>query len=144
MYLTDTKHRYRFLCFDLDGKTPEAAEAASQDAVALVRLLSDVGLRSVMCQSGPRGGRHVWVALAEHVSAELVHRLARLAKAIYRTLDLSPIMNAAAGCVRPPWCPTPQRRQLDRTRGRTRYLDAPDRHGCRGTGRCATAGTARK
>lgn len=105
IYLTDAAQRYRLLCFDLDGKTPEAAEAAEQDAAALARLLTDVGLSPVVCQSGPRGGRHIWIALREGATAALVHRLARLAKALYPTLDLSPIMNAAAGCVRPPGAP---------------------------------------
>lgn len=105
IYLTDTTHRYRLLCFDLDGKTPAAAEAAEQDAAALAQLLTDAGLAPVVCQSGPQGGRHIWVAMCEGVSAELVHRLARLAKALHATLDLSPIMNTAAGCVRPPGAP---------------------------------------
>ncbi|MBO1903204.1 hypothetical protein J4H92_14765 [Leucobacter weissii] len=105
IYLTDREHAYRLLCFDLDGKTPEAAEAAEQDAAALARLLTDAGLAPVVCQSGPQGGRHIWIALREGVSAELVHRLARLAKTLHTTLDLSPIMNPAAGCVRPPGAP---------------------------------------
>ena len=105
IYLTDTKHRYRLLCFDLDGKTPEAAEAAAQDTAALTQLLIDAGLAPIVCQSGPSGGRHIWVSLAEGVEADLVHRLAHLAKALHRTLDLSPIKNIAAGCVRPPGAP---------------------------------------
>lgn len=105
IYLTDREHAYRLLCFDLDGKTPEAAEAAEQDTAALVRLLIDAGLAPVVCQSGPQGGRHIWIALREGVAAELVHRLARLAKVLHTTLDLSPIMNPAAGCVRPPGAP---------------------------------------
>ena len=105
IYLTDAEQRYRLLCFDLDGKTAEAAVAAEQDAAALVRLFAGVGLSPVVCRSGPRGGCHVWIALADAVPAELVHRLARLAKAVCRTLDLSPVMNVAAGCVRPPGAP---------------------------------------
>ena len=105
IYLTDTEHRYWLLCFDLDGKTPEAAEAAEQDAAALAQLLTDAGLAPVVCQSGPQGGRHIWVALREGVSAELVHRLTFFADKLYQTLDLSPINNAATGCVRPPGAP---------------------------------------
>lgn len=105
VYLTDRDHRYRLVCFDLDGKTPEAAAAAEKDAAALARLLSSAGLAPVVCQSNPRGGRHVWIALAESAPADLVHRLARLAKALHRTLDLSPVKNVATGCVRPPGAP---------------------------------------
>lgn len=70
IYLTDREHAYRLLCFDLDGKTPEAAEAAEQDTAALARLLIDAGLAPVVCQSGPQGGRHIWIALREGVAAE--------------------------------------------------------------------------
>ena len=105
IYLTDAQRRYRLLCFDLDGKTPEAAAAAASDADKLTRLLRAADLSPVICQSGPKGGRHLWIALAEAAPAELVHRLARLAKPLFTTLDLSPVMNAAAGCVRPPGAP---------------------------------------
>lgn len=105
VYLTDRERHYRLICFDLDGKTPEAAAAAAADAEALARLTAAAGLAPVVCASNPRGGRHVWIALAEAAPAELVHDLARLAKALHATLDLSPIMNAAAGCVRPPGAP---------------------------------------
>lgn len=105
IYLTDSDRQYRLLCFDLDGKTPEAAEAAAADAAAIAQLLTDTGLSPVVCQSGPQGGRHIWVALREAVAPDLVHRLADLAKALHPTLDLSPIKNAAAGCVRPPGAP---------------------------------------
>jgi hypothetical protein len=105
IYLTDVEHAYWMLCFDLDGKTSEAAKAADQETAELSQLLTDAGLDPVICQSGPQGGRHIWIALREGVSAELVHRLARLAKALFTTLDLSPIMNTAAGCVRPPGAP---------------------------------------
>lgn len=105
IYLTDARHDYRLLCFDLDGKTPDAARNAARQAVELAQLLDDVGVPAVVCQSGPAGGRHVWAALAEGVDAADVHRLAELAKCVYSTLDLSPLMNAATGCVRPPGAP---------------------------------------
>lgn len=105
IYLTDLGHNYRLLCFDLDGKTPDAARDAANQAVELAQLLDDAGIPAVVCQSGPAGGRHVWAALSEGVDAAEVHRLAELAKCMYSTLDLSPLMNAATGCVRPPGAP---------------------------------------
>lgn len=105
MYLTDAGRSFRFLCFDHDAKTPGAAAAAARDAEVTAGLLARAGLEPVVCASGPGGGRHVWAALAESVDAETVATLARLTKHLCPTLDLSPLTNAAAGCVRPPGTP---------------------------------------
>lgn len=105
VYLAGGDGRFRLLCFDLDAKTAGAAAAAARDAALLTELLDDVGLSAVVCQSGPGGGRHVWTALAESVDAETVATLARLARHVCPTLDLSPLSNPATGCVRPPGAP---------------------------------------
>lgn len=105
VYLAGSDHRFRLLCFDLDAKTAGTAAAAERDAELLARFLRDVGLSAVVCQSGPAGGRHVWTALAESVDAETVATLARLARHVCPTLDLSPLSNPATGCVRPPGAP---------------------------------------
>jgi hypothetical protein len=105
VHLTDADHRFRLLCFDLDAKTPGAGAAAKRDAEVLAGLLSDAGLDPVTCQSGPTGGRHVWCALAEAVDAETVATLARLARHLCPTLDLSPLSNPVTGCARPPGAP---------------------------------------
>lgn len=105
MYLTNAGRAFRFLCFDHDAKTPGAAAAAARDAEVTAGLLARAGLEPVVCASGPGGGRHVWAALAEPVDAETVATLARLTKHLCPTLDLSPLTNAAAGCVRPPGTP---------------------------------------
>jgi hypothetical protein len=105
VYLAGPDGLFRLLCFDLDSKTPGAAAAAERDADVIAGLLADVGLQPVVCASGPSGGRHVWTALAEGVDAETVASLARLAKHLCPTLDLSPLANAATGCVRPPGAP---------------------------------------
>lgn len=103
--LTGPDRRFHFLCFDHDAKTPGAAAAAARDAEVTAGLLASAGLEPVVCASGPGGGRHVWAALAEPVDAETVAMLARLTKHLCPTLDLSPLTNAAAGCVRPPGAP---------------------------------------
>lgn len=105
VYLADTEHRFRLLCFDLDAKTPGAAAAAARDAEVIVGLLRDAGLSSVVCQSGPAGGRHVWTALTESIDAETVATLGRLTRELCPTLDLSPLSNPVTGCVRPPGAP---------------------------------------
>ena len=103
VYLAGTDHRFRLLAFDLDAKTDAAA--AQRDAQLLAGLLADAGLPAVVCQSGPSGGRHVWVGLAESVDPETVATLARLARHLCPTLDLAPLTNPVTGCVRPPGAP---------------------------------------
>ncbi len=105
IYLTDERHDYRLLAFDFDAKTDGAATAAHEAATQLAHVAKAAGLDPVICQSGPSGGRHVWCALAEAIPAQLVRPLARLAKALWPQLDLSPINNPATGCVRPPGAP---------------------------------------
>lgn len=103
VYLAGPDKRFRLLAFDLDAHGDPAA--AARDADVLGGLLRDVGLPYVLCESGPTGGRHLWVGLAESVDAETVATLARLTKHLCPTLDLSPLSNAVTGCVRPPGAP---------------------------------------
>ena len=105
VYLADTERRFRLLCFDLDAKSAGAASAAARDSEVIAGLLRDAGLSSVVCQSGPAGGRHVWTALAESLDAETVATLGRLTRELCPTLDLSPLSNPVTGCVRPPGAP---------------------------------------
>ncbi|GMA42462.1 hypothetical protein GCM10025883_45070 [Mobilicoccus caccae] len=103
VYLAGPDKRFRLLAFDLDAHGDPAA--AARDADVLGGLLRDVGLPYVLCESGPTGGRHLWVGLGESVDAETVATLARLTKHLCPTLDLSPLSNAVTGCVRPPGAP---------------------------------------
>ena len=105
VYLAGRDLRYRLLAFDLDAKTPAAAAAAARDADVLSGILRDAGMESVVCESGPSGGRHVWVGLAESVDAATVATIARLVRHVCPTLDLAPLANATTGCVRPPGAP---------------------------------------
>jgi len=105
VYLAGPDRRFRLLAFDLDAKTAGAAAGAERDAGTIAALATEVGLDPVVCQSGPTGGRHVWIGLAESVDAELVATLARLARHLCPTLDLAPLSNPVTGGVRPPGSP---------------------------------------
>lgn len=105
VYLAGPDRRFRLLCFDLDAKTAGTATGAVRDADVLTGLMGDVGLDVVVCQSGPGGGRHVWTALADGADAQTVATVARLARHLCPTLDISPMTNPATGCVRPPGSP---------------------------------------
>lgn len=102
VYLAD-RSGFHLLAFDLDAKGDP--ERAARDAGTVSELLSAVGIEHVVCASGPTGGRHVWAGLAESVEAATIATMARLAKALCPSLDLSPMTNAATGCVRPPGAP---------------------------------------
>src|SRR5690606_40761256 len=63
VYLAGPDNRFRLLAFDLDAKTPAADP--DHDANVLAGHLTAAGIEHVICESGPGGGRHVWVALTE-------------------------------------------------------------------------------
>ena len=99
--LTDNAGGFRFLCFDLDAKDGNP----QRDAHRLTRWLDQLAITYVVCVSGPSGGRHVWVALTAAADAALVNQLARRAKTVLPSLDLSPLTNDTTGAVRPPLSP---------------------------------------
>ena len=103
VYLADRQGRFRLWCADLDAKG--GAVAAGADADRLSGLLGGLGVPHLVCRSGPLGGRHVWVGLAEPVDADLVGVWARLLRGWLPSLDVSALLNPATGCVRPPGAP---------------------------------------
>ena len=112
LHLADEAGRYRLLGFDLDAqKGPVAA-----DLDRLRALLTRAGLPHVVCMSGPGGGRHVWVALAQPVAAAVVAGIARGLAGMLPSLDTAPLLNPRTGALRPPLAP-------HRLGGRSEVLD---------------------
>ncbi|PPF31235.1 hypothetical protein C5C10_14535 [Rathayibacter sp. AY1A3] len=110
IYLADDAGAFRLLCFDFDGKDSRGVDAdlmeqAADDCDALSAVLDAHQVAHVVCQSSGTGGRHLWVALAEGASAELVARLAIAARANFRTLDYGMLRNPRTGAARPPLSP---------------------------------------
>ncbi len=101
VYLTDQTGSFRLLAFDFDAAKGDPAA----DAAMLCGWLEYTGLPHLLTRSGPSGGRHVWLALAEAVDAGVVDTLARLARARLPSLDIAPLANPVTGCVRPPGSP---------------------------------------
>jgi hypothetical protein len=99
--LTDARRSFRLLGFDLDP----ASGPVGEDLAQLSDLLTRAGLPHLTCASGPGGGRHVWVALADRVPAALVADVARALGCRLPSLDLAPLTNPATGCLRPPGAP---------------------------------------
>jgi DNA-binding transcriptional ArsR family regulator len=89
---------FRCLAFDFDS----AKGDAGADAADCARLLAESGIRALVCESGPGGGRHVLSTWKPPVASETVHRLADALCRRYRSLDACPLVNPATGCIRPP------------------------------------------
>lgn len=101
--LADRDGRFHLITFDLDAK--EGSAAAAEDACTISDYLTRVGIEHVICESGPTGGRHVWIALAEPADAQLVKDLGIAVKRACPSLDRTLISNPSTGCVRPPGAP---------------------------------------
>ncbi|MFL2002070.1 TOTE conflict system archaeo-eukaryotic primase domain-containing protein [Microbacterium sp. A1-JK] len=101
MLLADEDHRFTYLCFDFDTTSGNVLH----DSARLVYWLEQLNIPHLLCISGPGGGRHVWVHLEEPAEADRVLLLAKMAKQLLPSLDIQPLTNAAAGCVRPPYAP---------------------------------------
>ena len=101
VYLTDQTGGFRLLAFDFDAAKGDPAA----DAATLCGWVEHAGLPHLLTRSGPTGGRHVWLALAEAVDAGTVDTLARLVRARLPSLDIAPLSNPVTGCVRPPGAP---------------------------------------
>jgi hypothetical protein len=104
MNLADEEHRYRYLGFDLDAKHV-GLKIVDADTRTIRALLDEAGMPHLVCQSGPSGGRHIWVALADGISADTVATIARDLARICSSLDKAPLSNPATGCLRPPLTP---------------------------------------
>jgi len=101
VYLTDQTGAFRLLAFDFDAAKGDPAN----DAATFCGWLENAGLPHLLTRSGPSGGRHVWLALADAVPAGVVDILARLVRARLPSLDIAPLSNPVTGCVRPPGAP---------------------------------------
>src|SRR3954452_2705542 len=101
VYLADSDGDYWLLGCDLDsGRGP-----GREDLAELRALLDRAGLPHLLGASGPGGGRHVWIGLAEAVSAPEVARLADALAARLPSLDTAPLRTPRPGCLRPPGAP---------------------------------------
>lgn len=104
--LFDATQRIHCLAFDLDAKHIPS-DRVRTDSVALAALLRSCGF-VVWIDESPSGGRHVYARLATPVSfLELRPYLAGLRKR-FPTLDIAPLANRTAGCIRPSGSPHPR------------------------------------
>lgn len=105
VYLTGSDQRYRLLGFDFDSGR-HGRGIALEDSARLASQLTELGVAHLRAHSGPTGGQHVWVRLAETgADPDMVRRLARALSQHYPSLDASALTNPATGAVRPPGAP---------------------------------------
>lgn len=105
IYLTGSDQRFRLLGFDFDSGR-HGHKIALEDSDRFAAQLTELGVAHLRTHSGPSGGQHVWIRLAETgAHADLVHRLACALGQHYPTLDTSALTNPATGAVRPPGAP---------------------------------------
>jgi hypothetical protein len=92
--------RTRLLVFDLDAKHLGPDEVAA-DAERILHWLNQCGARAVVDTSSS-GGVHVLVPLAAAVSADQTRQLFELVAVRCPTLDQTPMLNTATGCITVP------------------------------------------
>ena len=115
--LTDVQGRFHLVAFDLDLGHGDGNVV--RDTAQLTGWLEQLRIEHTVAQSGPSGGRHVWLSMTEPAPADLVATLADHAAAALPTLDLSPLKNPVWGSVRPPGAP-------HRSGGMSVVLSGPD------------------
>jgi DNA-binding transcriptional ArsR family regulator len=107
----------RVLWLDFDpGRTGGGTAAVERDATAAAQLIRAHG-GLVIEDATARGGRHVIAPLATAVSKQTLEPILRALAGLYPTLDISPTLNIARGCMAPPGALT--------RRGERRHLLTP-------------------
>jgi hypothetical protein len=101
LLLANDEKNFELLAFDFDSAKGDPAA----DSRTLATALAKAGIGNCVTQSGPSKGRHVWIGMAEPLSADSTKALAQLVKLLCPSLDLSPLSNPRSGCVRPPGSP---------------------------------------
>ncbi|GCE40939.1 hypothetical protein Rhow_004582 [Rhodococcus wratislaviensis] len=105
VYLTDSDQRFRLLGFDFDSGR-HGRGVAIEDSDRLASQLTELGVAHLRAHSGPTGGQHVWLRLAEAgADPDTVRKLAHALSQHYPSLDTSALTNPATGAVRPPGTP---------------------------------------
>lgn len=106
-----TGQSFALLGFDLDSGRGDV----DRDLEILLDLLNSTGISYLVAESGPTGGRHVWVRPAAPAPAGLIKQLAHGLRYLLPTLDITPLTNPSTGALRPPGAP-------HRSGGRSRLL----------------------
>ncbi|WP_137725830.1 hypothetical protein [Prescottella subtropica] len=106
LHLADRNSQFHVLCMDFDdrpGKTPGAARKAAEQ---VSRMLTRAEIPHLLCASGGRHSRHLWIRLTAPADAKRVRRLAEaLTRHCGTVFDATPLLNPGSGCARAPGSP---------------------------------------
>ncbi|WP_084377125.1 hypothetical protein [Mycolicibacterium novocastrense] len=95
--------RTRLLALDLDAKK-HGRERVSDDRDRLLSWIADCGARAIV-DTSTSGGAHILVPLTVAVTVEQIKPLMAALAAVCRTLDVTPMLNPAQGCLTAPGSP---------------------------------------
>jgi hypothetical protein len=98
-----SRGRTRLLALDLDAKR-HGPDRVSIDRDRLVSWITECGGRAIV-DTSTSGGAHIVVPLAVAVSVEEIKPLMSALAAVCPTLDVTPMLNAAQGCLTVPGSP---------------------------------------
>ncbi len=106
LYLTDRSGRFHLLGLDFDDRPGTPTGAARRAAEQVSRKLHQLDVPHLLCASGGRNGRHLWIRLTSPVESLQVRRLANALTTRYgKVFDATPLRNSTSGCVRAPGSP---------------------------------------
>lgn len=110
VHLFDHSGSAPVIALDLDSSRGDVA----RDLAAITRLLERHGARW-FSDTSPNGGRHVYIPLAEPAPLHEARAFVQGLAARTPTLDIAPMTNVDAGCIRPPgaWHRTGGHQRLD-------------------------------
>ncbi len=101
VYITTERDSFRTLAFDFDAKKITAEEVENEVA-KFSSELDELQIRYVVCESGPSGGRHVFVCFANDLDDLSVRNLAYGIEARFQSFDKTNLLNSKTGAIRPP------------------------------------------
>jgi len=88
-------------CLAADFDTKAGQDQVDADAAGFTTLVQSCGGR-VFADVSPAGGRHVYVPWAAPVPLSELRPVMQALHELFPSLDIAPMVNAAAGCIRPP------------------------------------------
>ncbi|MBM4569178.1 hypothetical protein GS489_01325 [Rhodococcus hoagii] len=106
LHLADRRGQFHVLCMDFDDRPSNSPSAARKAAEQVSRVLARAEIPHLLCASGGRHSRHVWIRLTAPADAARVRQLAAaLARRYGGVFDATPMVNPGTGCVRAPGSP---------------------------------------
>jgi hypothetical protein len=92
--------RFFTMPVDCDASTC-GATVAQRDAMEISAWLASAGIRSVVAESGPSGGRHVLATFPAGIPADEARHLSEVLTTRWRSVDPMPLISGSGSTIRP-------------------------------------------